>query len=185
LQNSKTALVTLKSFQRGGGYRTDGYKEYVGKYKDSQVVDNGDLIIAYTDMTQAADVIGKPAMIAGNSEFEKLVISLDVGVVRPNYTTMKSFLYCMAMSPRFIEHTKSHSSGTTVMHLGKDAVPSFMFACPPESLIEAFNSTVAPMFERISESIVQNKTLQKTRDRLLPKLLSGSIEINQNFAEAS
>lgn len=39
VKESKTALVTLKSFNRGGGfYRLDGLKEYDGKYKREQEV---------------------------------------------------------------------------------------------------------------------------------------------------
>lgn len=46
--SSQTALVTLKSFERGGGFRLDGFKPYSGSYKEAQVVVAGDLIVAYT-----------------------------------------------------------------------------------------------------------------------------------------
>ena len=93
LAASQTALVTLKSFNRGGGYRLDGLKEYTGAYKPEQEVTAGDLVIAYTDVTQAADVIGKPAMVVSDERYERLVISLDVAVVRPAKVEYKTFLY--------------------------------------------------------------------------------------------
>lgn len=46
LEPSSTALVTLKSFTRGGGYRLDGLKEYTGTFKSEQEVFAGDLVIA-------------------------------------------------------------------------------------------------------------------------------------------
>jgi type I restriction enzyme S subunit len=52
VEKHKTALVTLKSFERGGGLRMDGFKPYSGTYKSTEVVSAGDLIIAYTDVTQ-------------------------------------------------------------------------------------------------------------------------------------
>lgn len=55
LAESKNALVSLKSFNRGGWYRLDGVKKYIGSYKAEQEVFADDLIIAYTDVTQAAD----------------------------------------------------------------------------------------------------------------------------------
>ena len=55
LAESDTALVTLKSFARGGGYRPDGLKSYTGRYKPEQVVRPGELVIACTDVTQAAE----------------------------------------------------------------------------------------------------------------------------------
>ena len=87
-------MVTLKSFNRGGGYRLDGLKEYTGKYKPEQEVFAGDLIVAYTDVTQAADVIGKPAMVISDSRYEHLVVSLDVAVVRPQGRTHTN-IFCM------------------------------------------------------------------------------------------
>lgn len=175
LAPSKTALVTLKSFNRGGGYRLDGLKEYTGTYKPEQEVFAGDLIIAYTDVTQAADVIGKPAMVMSDSRYEHLVISLDVGVVRPKNEKYKYFLYCLAMTDTFQAHTHSFCTGTTVLHLGKDAVPSFEFILPDNKFIELFDEFVSPIFVRINNIIEENKSLEKIRDELLPKLLSGEV----------
>lgn len=176
LEKSKTALVTLKSFNRGGGYRLDGLKEYTGKYKPEQEVFAGELIIAYTDVTQAADVIGKPAMVMSDSNYQHLVISLDVGVVRPFNDVYKHFLYCLAMTDSFQAHTKSFCTGTTVLHLGKDAVPSFEFINPNNELLHVFYKQTSPIFEKINLHIEENKNLEKARDLLLPRLLSGEIE---------
>ena len=176
LEKSKTALVTLKSFNRGGGYRLDGLKEYTGKYKPEQEVFAGELIIAYTDVTQAADVIGKPAMVMSDSNYQHLVISLDVSVVRPFNDVYKHFLYCLAMTESFQVHTKSFCTGTTVLHLGKDAVPSFEFINPGNELLHVFYKQTSPIFEKINLQIEENKNLEKARDLLLPRLLSGEIE---------
>ena len=175
LEKSKTALVTLKSFNRGGGYRLDGLKEYTGKYKLEQEVFAGELIIAYTDVTQAADVIGKPAMVMSDSNYQHLVISLDVGVVRPFNDVYKHFLYCLAMTDSFQAHTKSFCTGTTVLHLGKDAVPSFEFINPSNELLHVFYKQTSLIFERINLHIEENKNLEKARDLLLPRLLNGEI----------
>ena len=176
LEKSKTALVTLKSFNRGGGYRLDGLKEYTGKYKPEQEVFAGELIIAYTDVTQTADVIGKPAMVMSDSNYQHLVISLDVGVVRPFNDVYKHFLYCLAMTESFQAHTKSFCTGTTVLHLGKDAVPSFEFINPNNELLHVFYKQTSPIFEKINLHIEENKNLEKARDLLLPRLLSGEIK---------
>lgn len=175
LEKSKTALVTLKSFNRGGGYRLDGLKEYTGKYKPEQEVFAGELIIAYTDVTQAADVIGKPAMVMSDSNYQHLVISLDVGVVRPFNDVYKHFLYCLAMTDSFQAHTKSFCTGTTVLHLGKDAVPSFEFINPINELLHVFYKQTSLVFEKINLHIEENKNLEKARDLLLPRLLKGEI----------
>ncbi|AVJ57058.1 restriction endonuclease subunit S [Idiomarina sp. OT37-5b] len=180
LAPSNTALVTLKSFNRGGGYRLDGLKPYTGKYKPQQEVQVGDLIIAYTDVTQAADVIGKPAMVVGDDNYSSLVVSLDVAVVRPKLQPLKPFLYGLTRSKSFQSKMQSHTTGTTVLHLAKNAVPEFEFALPSQDLIAIYESQVKPIFNLVNENIQENRNLERIRDTLLPKLLSGEIDIDEN-----
>jgi len=178
LAESKTALVSLKSFNRGGGYRLDGLKEYTGSYKAEQEVFAGDSIIAYTDVTQAADVIGKPAMVISDSRYEHLVISLDVAVVRPEIDCHKYFLYGLAMTDTFQNHTKSYTTGTTVLHLGKSAVPEYQFPKPSGELLKLYEQNVAPMFTLVNGIIEDSRNMENLRDILLPKLLSGELSVD-------
>ncbi|MEM5536568.1 restriction endonuclease subunit S [Neptuniibacter pectenicola] len=177
LLESKTALVTLKSFKRGGGYRLDGLKEYTGKYKPEQEVFAGDLVIAYTDVTQAADVIGKPALVISDPSYQHLVISLDVAVVRPSEDSYKYYLSGLAQTDDFQYHTLSHTTGTTVLHLSKNAVPEYRFALPSRELVTVYVNKVKPIFDSIDLSIGENRTLLKMRNTLLPKLISGELQI--------
>lgn len=120
-------------------------------------------------------MIGKPAMVMSDSRYEHLVISLDVGVVRPKNEKFKYFLYCLAMTDLFQNHTKSFCTGTTVLHLAKEAVPSFEFIKPNDNLIDLFDNLVSSIFIKINGHIEENKNLEKTRDLLLSKLFSGEI----------
>lgn len=177
LSESKTALVTLKSFNRGGGYRLDGLKEYTGTYKAGQEVLAGDLVIAFTDVTQAADVIGKPAMIVSDDRYNHLVISLDVAVVKPHDDTMKFFLYGIAKTSNFNDHTRSYVTGTTVLHLSKNAVPDYYFIRPCDSILKSYIELAIPTYRSIDNNVSEFRTLEKLRDSLLPKLISGELRI--------
>jgi len=177
LSESETALVTLKSFKRGGGYRLDGLKEYTGKYKEEQEVKAGDLVIAYTDVTQAADLIGKPAMVIDDIRYKHLVISLDVAVVRPEIDSQKYYLYGLAQTEAFQSHNYSHSTGTTVLHLSKNAVPDYYLCLPSENLLHGFTKIVEPLFTSVNNNIGEIRNLEKLRDTLLPKLMSGELHI--------
>lgn len=177
LASSKTALVTLKSFYRGGGYRLDGLKEYTGPYKPEQEVFSGDLIIAYTDVTQAADVIGKPALVMPDSRYENLVISLDVGVVRPKNVSHKLWIYGLTLTEQFQAHMQAHTTGTTVLHLSATSVPSFEFNCPPDSLIDEYVTFANPIFQKIEANVAENSNIAGMRDFLLKKLLTGRARI--------
>lgn len=179
LSDSDTALVTLKSFNRGGGYRLDGLKPYIGKYKEQQIVRPGELIVAMTDVTQAAEVIGRPAIVQ-ESKYSTLVVSLDCTIVRPRDDTYLSvpYLYSMAMTRSFNEHTYALTTGTTVLHLSREAVPSFLLPLPPKSIVEFFNKLSIPIFKRLANNISESETLATIRDSLIPKLLSGEIRVD-------
>lgn len=180
LVESDTALVTLKSFARGGGYRADGLKSFAGTYKPDQVVKAGELVVACTDVTQAAEVIGRPAMVRGTSGYQTLVASLDTLIVRPRDSNMtRAFLYFLGGTEAFVAHTYAHTTGTTVLHLAKEAVPSFLFARPPPLLVQQFDSFGSVALARIQTVGEESVTLAALRDTLLPKLLSGEFPLNR------
>ena len=178
LAESDTALITLKSFARGGGYRADGLKSFSGAYKPAQVVALGEVVIACTDVTQAAEVIGRPAMARATNKFRTLVASLDTLIVRPREPEMtRSFLYFLAGTEEFAAHTYAYTIGTTVLHLSKDAVPSFRFACPPPELVKLFESTGSSVLGRLQAIDQESDVLANMRDALLPKLISGELRV--------
>ena len=177
LAESDTALVTLKSFARGGGYRPDGLKPYTGTYKPAQVVGPGELVIACTDVTQAAEVIGRPAIVPADPRFTALVASLDTLIIRPRDVAAAPvpFLYCLTSEPSFTQHTYAHVSGTTVLHLSKEAVPAFKFALPPSDVMRAFIGLAEPAFKRMTDLSGESAATAAQRDALLPRLVSGEV----------
>jgi len=178
LVESDTALVTLKSFARGGGYRADGLKPFTGTYKPTQVVQPGEIIMACTDVTQAAEVIGRPAMVRQSTRYQRLVASLDVLVIRAKSSLMtRSFTYLLCTTDTFAEHTYAHTTGTTVLHLAKETVPSFRLPLPTAKLIQAFDRFAAPTLTRIQQAELESELLAALRDALLPKLISGEMRV--------
>ncbi len=189
LAPSDTALVTLKSFTRGGGYRRDGLKPYTGEYKETQIVRADDIVIAQTDVTQAADIIGRPTRIIEDRRFSTLVASLDVAILRPiaHGALDREFLYGITRNENFTQHAISHSTGTTVLHLSKDAIPNFEFPCPPAELVNQHRMVAEPITRKISTNVEENDSLAATRDLLLRKLMSGEIRVKaaEKIAEAA
>jgi len=178
LIESDTALVTLKSFARGGGYRPDGLKSFAGTYKADQVVKPGELVIACTDVTQAAEVIGRPAIVRGTSGYRTLVASLDTLIVRPRHSSMtRAFLYFLGRTEAFVAHTYAHTTGTTVLHLAREAVPSFTFARPSTQLVVQFDTLAGSVLDRIQALEEESGTLDALRDTLQPKLISGELRV--------
>jgi type I restriction enzyme S subunit len=181
LRASTTALVTLKSFARGGGYRRDGLKPFCGNYKPDQVVSEGEIVVAQTDVTQAADVIGRPARVVADRRFDRLVASLDVAIIRPMTTTYvgSEFFLRLMGCEAFTQHTYAHTSGTTVLHLGRNAIQSFPFALPPPELTKGFHEPASALAARQLTAAHENDMLIATRDLLVPKLMSGEFRVKE------
>lgn len=181
VEKSDTALVTLKSFARGGGFRLDGFKPYAGTYKESQVVVAGDLVVAYTDVTQAAELIGKPAIVISVEKHKTLVASLDLGIIRPITRKVSTqFLYGLFNTDAFQAHTFSHTSGTTVLHLSKDGVGSYRFVYPSFPLITAFSVMAESLASQQQANLDELHSLQNLRDTLLPRLVAGQLRIPES-----
>lgn len=178
LNPSNIALVTLKNFGRNGGLRTDGFKEFTGKFKDSQIMEDGDIAVAHTDLTQDASLIGNPIYVLNLSNYDKLVISMDLVKVNIDSNILtKCFLFHLLKSNDFKDHALACSNGSSVIHLSKKALPSFQFKCPPREKIENFTNIAQPMDKKIQENLKQIQTLEQLRDTLLPKLMSGEVRV--------
>jgi type I restriction enzyme, S subunit len=182
LADSTTALVTLKSIRRGGGYSPHGLKPYTGVFKEDQVVAPGELVVAQTDLTQAADVIGRPAIVPGSRRFDRLVASLDLAVVRPNNGALpRTFLYYLLMTKEFQQHAYGHANGSTVLHLNKEAVPSFKIALPTSAQLAAFDALARPLLDRAQAAREENVALGAVSTALLPKLMKGHVRVSETY----
>ncbi|WED21563.1 restriction endonuclease subunit S [Vibrio sp. JC009] len=71
-------------------------------------------------------------------------------------------------------------AGTTQQYLTLKTLRTIPVLLPPKELLDKFNGLMTPLMEKISENHNQNETLSGVRDTLLPKLLSGEIELAQN-----
>jgi len=178
LNPSSNALITLKSFKRNGGFRIDGYKEFTGKINEKQIVKQGDLIVAHTDITQEAEIVGNPALVVANSRYKNLVISMDLVKVNCENSLLNiPFLYFLMRTPEFKSHCVGFTNGTTVLHMNKSAIPTFEFLKPDFRKVKLFEIETMSYLKKIFTNIHQIRALNSIRDILLPKLLSGEVTI--------
>lgn len=178
LNPSKNALVTLKNFARGGSFRMDGFKEYTGKFKVSQIVRQGDLIVSHTDITQEADILGNPALVIDTGKYDRLIITMDLMKVESTKEWLsKEFLYYLFKTSEFKSHCLGCSNGTTVLHMSRTAIPNYEYKMPDKEKIISFTETVKPNLDKIFANFSQIRTLEKLRDTLLPKLMSGEVKV--------
>lgn len=177
LEQSTTALVTLKSIDRNGGYKADGLKPYSGPYKENQVIRPGEMVVAQTDLTQGAEVVGRGVRVPAAAGFETLVASLDLAIVRPNEDMPIEYLRGLLTSEGFRQWCRSRVTGTTVLHLAKDAIPTWPAPIVAEPEQQRYASFARALLDRMDSLEAQSQRLAALRDSLLPELLSGRIRV--------
>ena len=181
VKESNIGMVTIKNFDRTGGFKLDGYKPLnPEKIKEQQIVELFDLVVAHTDLTQNADIIGNPVLILNKKDYEKLVISMDlVKVVPKNELYDKFYIFEILNSEKFKKHALGYVSGTTVLHLDKKCIKQYITVIPDSNIVEKFSKIIKINYEKISELIAENQTLEQLRDTLLPKLMNGEIDLDK------
>ncbi len=73
--------------------------------------------------------------------------------------------------------------GTTVAHLGDMHIKTIQIVWPPAKLLEQAKKILEPLSERIIVLKRQTTNLRRTRDLLLPRLLSGQVVVNEMESE--
>lgn len=178
LNQSSTAMISLKCFPREGGFSREGLKEFNGRFKESHVARKGDLFVACTDLTQDAEVVGNPIVVNDTFGYSKLVFSMDTVKIQPTGDFGAQFLYQLMRTRMFKEHCKAFANGSTVLHLQKSAIPEFEFSVPPSWKVLEFESKCERFHEKVVLNERQIEILQQERDTLLPKLMSGEVRVN-------
>lgn len=72
----------------------------------------------------------------------------------------------------------SMNAGSAVPSMTTDILNAMEVAIPPASALEEFELLVAPMYKAMQENDAQSKILADLRDTLLPKLMSGEIDVS-------
>jgi len=180
LTASGIPMVNLKNILPGGGFRRDGTKPYSGDYKPRHVVRPGDIVLANTDLTQAGTVVGSPAIVPNLGSLE-CIFSHHLYAVRlkADMAPYRVFIYWLLASDAFKAFAKGHAVGTTVLGMPKEGVTNYKFAKAPEKLCRDFCLLVAPMHDLVESLHEENTNLRTTRDLLLPKLISGELDVSK------
>lgn len=168
-----TTLINLKNIEAFGGFRRDGSKKYNGKYKDTQVVKPYDLIMGITDMTQDRRTVGAVALIPELSD--TCVISADL--LKINSEVDNIFLYCLCRYGYYSKFFSQFANGANVLHLRPNALLNKKILIPDTSIITHFVEQIKPTIVCINKVHLANENLIKQRDLLLPRLMSGKLEV--------
>ncbi len=111
---------------------------------------------------------------------ENAVCSTEFIVYKAKSQEITDFLYSVIDSDSFSDFMCSHVTGSTGSR--QRTTPSdtlaFELVLPNAEEIAEYQSIVSPMLEQIKCNAIENDRLKRLRDSLLPKLMSGEIDVS-------
>lgn len=129
-------------------------------------------------------------------EYDDIVLSLDatIGIVKmglegaystgmrklviKNDNINKPFLYCLVKSERIQRIIETFATGTTILHAGK-SIKHMNFALSGKQTMDKFGEIGNPIISTILANLKEIEKLTNMRDTLLPKLMSGEIDVSK------
>lgn len=185
------------------GWRVGSPYEYVkvvygAPYKSAKFNDNGEglPLIRIRDLKDCnpqfytpeilpqTEYVNMGDIVAGmDAEFVPHIWKGNTGLLNqrvcklmPQQTSISNLFVLYLMKPE-LEFVQSYKTGTTVSHLGKADIDKFVVVLPPLKVVEECSKILDSILQRIKNISAESRTLSTLRDTLLPRLMSGELEV--------
>lgn len=124
------------------------------------------------DIVAGMDAEFVPHIWKGNTG----LLNQRVCKLMPQQTSISNLFVLYLMKPE-LEFVQSYKTGTTVSHLGKADIDKFVVVLPPLEVVEECSKILDSILQRIKNISTESRILSTLRDTLLPRLMSGELEV--------
>lgn len=132
--------------------------------------------MSMTDMKNNVAILGNTALM---NRDDKYIVNQRVGLLRLKEDTYIDypFLYILTNFNEFLINLRKKANSGVQVNLTSKAIKEQLAIVPPKNYHNKFNTITKPMYLKIFDLEIENEYLTQLRDTLLPKLMSGEIEI--------
>lgn len=172
-------MINLASFSPDGSYKIDGIKVYTGEYTQEKVLKPFDLVMCNTQQTAidfSKDIIGKALLVPDIFEGD-ITSSHHVNTLKVHNEKLKFYLYRLFNTDYFHAYISHFASGTNIMGLDFAGIENYTAVIPGDEILSKFADFTLNIEKKKSEIIRENTKLISLRDRLLPLLMNGQVEV--------
>ena len=159
-------IVTIKNVKDGefDGINTNRIVSIPGKTPKHCVLTDGDILLSLTGN------VGRTCIVNGNN----YLLNQRVAKLQSD---IPAFTYCLFRSSDMFDAMNNLANGTAQQNLSPIRTGKISILFPADNLLEEFERIVGSMISKMLSLIKQCDLLIQARDRLLPKLMSGEIEV--------
>ena len=104
--------------------------------------------------------------------------STDVLCFTPVQSQYAAYLFSTLYTDKFFAFMVAGSKGTKMPRGDKQQIMTYPVILPAENELEEFNAIAFPVLEQLNSNKAENKRLSALRDALLPKLMSGELDVS-------
>ena len=104
--------------------------------------------------------------------------STDVLCFTPVQSQYAAYLFSTLYTDKFFAFMVAGSKGTKMPRGDKQQIMTYPVILPAENELEQFNAIAFPVLEQLNSNKAENKRLSALRDALLPKLMSGELDVS-------
>ena len=104
--------------------------------------------------------------------------STDVLCFVPKEDQYSAFLFGTLYMDRFFDYMVAGSKGTKMPRGDKQQIMNYPVVLPDKESLDVFNGLIAPMLDQIATNRAESDRLAALRDALLPKLMSGELDLS-------
>lgn len=146
-------------------------RRHLPKKINEKWISKGDLLINST----GTGTLGRVAQVW--FEANNMTVDSHVTIVRPKDSILQSYIGFWGLSHES-EIEAQHTGSTGQTELPRDRVKAMELPLPDEDTLSKFNELVIPMTSTVISNQEENARLSQLRDALLPKLMSGELDVS-------
>ena len=162
----KYKVITIKNVQDGqfDSSNADRVEDIPKGMPSYCKLSEGDILLSLTGN------VGRVCHVIGNN----MLLNQRVAKIKSSHS---HFAYCMLRTPAMFAYLNMIAYGTAQLNLSPIKAANLKIIKPTESIMEAFDKVVAPLFSSVFNLYNQIDFLSSQRDLLLPRLMSGKLSI--------
>lgn len=165
-------LVTSKHITKG---KIDTSSAYLISELDFEQVNQRSKVDTFDILLTMIGTVGEVVVVYDNPvEFAIKNVGLFKTSQKPELVWL---FYWHLQSFKMKNYLEVRMAGTTQQYLTLKTLRTIPVLVPSQNLLQKFNELISPLMGKISDNHNQNQSLSELRDTLLPKLLSGEIEL--------
>ncbi len=167
-------MINLASIDINRNYMPNELKFYEGEYNYEKEVYSEDMLIACTDLTRNANIVGSPILVPNIAE--KYLYSMDLAKLNLLTEELEPmYIYMTLRTEYYHNYIKGFATGTNVMHLNTEGIGWFKICFPDKGIQKKFSALIKEIHKKKCKIIKENQELISLRDFLLPLLMNGQV----------